>query len=177
MLLVYVQPKLFLFLSRCGTECISWGCSGSSILKPCFLLPIKAWKNLFSWSYMCFPLSQRQCLTKVWIKLMHLLVLWNLWNLSETNLSEMISCVTENLFILFIPFLLFIQLKGRQWELFYLSTETESNPIPSTEKLRVTHSYEPGQPVVAIKLCFNSRRVEATEHLFSTHTVTSIDWA
>lgn len=60
---------------------------------------------------------------------------------------------------------------------FHLSTETQSYSIPSAEKLHVNHSYEPGQPVVAIKVDFNSQRVEATEHLFSTHTVISIHWA
>lgn len=53
-LLVHVEHQLFLFLSRRGTECISWGCSGSSIFKPSFfLVPVKARKIFFSVEIMC----------------------------------------------------------------------------------------------------------------------------
>lgn len=55
----------------------------------------------------------------------------------------------------------------------YLCTETKSNPMPSAEKSCVTHSYGQAnlQMWTAIKVEFNSPRVEAAEHLFSTPTV------
>lgn len=172
MLLVYVEPRLFLFLSRLGTDSISWACSGTSIIKPSFLLPVKAWKILlFSWYIVCFPLSKRQQFTKVWIKLIHLFF-------GFMKIMKLIRNKSWKISLFFLPFLFLSSLKeGNESSAVF---PPKQNQIPSLQLKNcvwlILMSQANLQMQTAIKVDFNSSRVEATEHLFSTRTVICIQW-